>query len=407
VNELFNDHILTVSALTSRLKEVLEGVFTKITLEGEVFNFRPASSGHWYFQLHDEEAAIQAVMFKSQSWRVPFLPKDGDRIIVEGDITIYAKRGNYQIVCQNMRKSGTGDLLALIEERKREFAALGYFDAQRKRPLPLYPKKIGVITSPTGAAVHDILQVLKRRNPTIDVVILPAAVQGALAADEIASQIRLANRLKIADLLIIGRGGGSIEDLLPFSERAVVEAIVESDIVTVSAVGHEIDWALSDYAADLRAPTPSAAGELVAPLLQDIIANYRGMVTTLAHLILKKVGIIKGKLALFTTDRMADYFKRKLQQAHLYCDDYRAIMERTVSERLKLAKAKAEALVGQLESLSPLAVLARGYSIVTHSSDGELINRASQLKIDEEVAIQFAKGEAVATVNKLFEEESE
>ncbi len=403
MNELFKEHVFSVSDLTERLKEVLEGLFSNITVEGEIFDFRPASSGHWYFQLHDKSAAIQGVMFKSKSWRVPFIPKDGDRVTVTGSVSIYAKRGNYQIICETMKLAGEGDLLALLEARKREFAALGYFGSERKRPLPPYPKKIGVITSPTGAAVRDILQVLKRRNPAIDVVVLPAAVQGSGAATEIATQIERANRLKIADLLIVGRGGGSLEDLMPFSEKVVIEAIVASEIVVVSAVGHEIDWALSDFAADLRAPTPSAAAELVAPLLDDIIGTYRSKVETMAHLLTRRVGQIKGQMGLFTKERMGEYFKRKLEQAHLRSDDNRREIERSLLERLAKAKVKCQSLLAQLEGLSPLSVLQRGYSIVTAKEGGAIVSRSEQLSIGDAVEIKFAQGGAEALIEEIEE----
>ncbi|NLA92935.1 MAG: exodeoxyribonuclease VII large subunit [Spirochaetales bacterium] len=401
MNELFKEHVFSVSDLTERLKEVLEGLFTNITVEGEIFDFRPASSGHWYFQLHDKNAAIQGVMFKSKSWRVPFIPKDGDRVTVTGSVSIYAKRGNYQIICETMQKSGEGDLLALLEERKRQFAALGYFDSERKRPLPPYPQKIGVITSPTGAAVRDILQVLKRRNPTISVVVLPAAVQGSGAAAEIAAQIERANRLKMADLLIVGRGGGSLEDLMPFSEKVVIEAIVASEIVVVSAVGHEIDWALSDFAADLRAPTPSAAAELVAPLLDDIIEGYRLKMETMAHLITHRVGKIKGQMGLFTKERMGECFKRKLEQAHLRSDDNRKEIERSLKVMVEKAKVRSQSLLAQLEGLSPLSVLQRGYSIVTVKEGGAIVSRSEQLTVGEAVEIKFAQGGAEALIEEI------
>ncbi len=407
MNELFKEHIFSVSDLTERLKEVLEGLFRNITVEGELFDFRPASSGHWYFQLHDKEASIQGVMFKSKSWQVPFIPKDGDRVTVTGSVSVYAKRGNYQIICETMKLSGEGDLLALLEARKREFANLGYFDSERKRPLPPYPKKIGVITSPTGAAVRDILQVLKRRNPTIDVVVLPAAVQGVGAAEEIAAQIERANRLKIGDLLIVGRGGGSLEDLMPFSEKVVIEAIIASELVVVSAVGHEIDWALSDYAADLRAPTPSAAAELVAPLLDDILATYRGKIEIMGHLLSRRIDKVKGQMSLFTKERMGEFFRRKLEQAHLRSDDNRREIERTLAEKLRLAKTKRQSLLSQLEVLSPLSVLKRGYSIVTTKEGGAIVSHSNQLSVGQGVTLKFAQGGAEALIEEIKDEESE
>ncbi len=405
MNTLFEDHIFSVEDLTTLIKQTLEGSFYGLTVEGEVSNFRPAASGHWYFQLNDQDASIQGVMFKSKSWRVPTIPKDGDRVIVTGNISVYAKRGVYQIICETMKPAGAGDLLALLEQRKRAFAAAGYFDAERKRPLPSYPKRVGVVTSPTGAAIRDILQVLKRRNPTIDIVILPAVVQGESAGTQIAAQIETANRFKLADVLIIGRGGGSLEDLLPFSEERVIKAIVASEIPIISAVGHEIDWALSDYAADVRAPTPSAAAELVSPSLAEILKNYTTAVQSMAHLMHTRIHSTKSRLALFTPERMSEYFTRRLEQAHLRTDDNREQMRHSMGEKLRLSTSRLALLQSQLETLSPLSVLQRGYAIVTHGSKATIVSNASQLTENKNITIRFANGSVDALTKKVYPEE--
>ena len=264
------DAILSVSQLTSRIKDMLEGRFSRITLEGEISNLKPASTGHLYFYLKDEHAVISAVMFKGRMRGLSFTPTDGTLVRANGSISVYAPRGNYQIVVESMELAGTGNILLMLEERKRRLAAEGLFDQDRKRPLPSFPQRVAVVTSPTGAALRDILQIMGRRNPKISVTVLPCQVQGADAAPAIARMIAVANAYKLADVLIVGRGGGSLEDLLPFSEEVVVRAVAESQIPVVSAVGHEIDWALSDLAADMRAPTPSAAAELVSPLLTEV-----------------------------------------------------------------------------------------------------------------------------------------
>jgi len=405
VNTLFEDHIFSVEDLTQLIKQTLEGSFFGLTVEGEIFNFRPAASGHWYFELHDSEAAIQAVMFKSKSWRVPFIPKNGDRIIITGGVSVYAKRGIYQIICETMKLAGTGDLLALLEQRKRAFAAAGYFDAERKRPLPSYPKRVGVVTSPTGAAIRDILQVLKRRNPTIDVVVLPALVQGENAGSQIAAQIENANRFNLADVLIVGRGGGSLEDLFPFSDQRVIEAIVASNIPIISAVGHETDWALSDYAADMRAPTPSAAAELVSPPLSEILQAYTSRIGTMAHLLRNRLELTKSRLALFTPERMNEYFRRRLEEGHLRTDDNREQMVRIMNEKLHLFRSKLKLIESELEALSPLAVLKRGYAIVTQGPKSTIVSNAQQLEINKKIAIQFASGSAEAITKTINQEE--
>ncbi len=255
---------LSVSALTALVKELLEESLPSVLVEGEISNCRPASSGHLYFTLKDKGAMLQAVMFRYRSKVTGFEPVDGALARARGNITVYAARGQYQMIVERLERAGEGDILAMLEDRKRALAAEGLFDESRKRALPRFPSRVAIVTSPTGAAIRDILNVLKRRNAGMDLVVLPTAVQGEAAAAQIASQIAAANRLSLGDVLIVGRGGGSIEDLLPFSDELVVRAIAASRIPVISAVGHEIDWALSDFAADLRAPTPSAAAELVS-----------------------------------------------------------------------------------------------------------------------------------------------
>ena len=401
---LFEDHVFSVDDLTTLIKQTLEGSFYGLTVAGEISNFRPASSGHWYFQLNDAEASIQAVMFKQKSWRLPFLPKDGDRVVVTGNISVYAKRGSYQIICETMSRSGTGDILALLEKRKQEFAAAGYFDPERKRPIPAHPKRVGVVTSPTGAAVRDILQVLQRRNPSIDIVVLPAVVQGDGAAKTIRAQIEAANRWRLADILIIGRGGGSLEDLLPFSEKIVIEAIVSSEIPIVSAVGHEIDWALSDFAADLRAPTPSAAAELVSQPLEDITRTIRQSMVSMAEILQSRITLAKSRTALFTPRRMTEYFSRRMEQAHLKTDDLRQSMSFLVVDRLKSTRSTWMLLDRQLETLSPLATLDRGYAIVTTAGGKRIVRDANTLSPGDALAVRFAKGSITATTDTVGQE---
>jgi len=399
MSDLFSDHIFSVEDLTSLIKQTLEGSFQGLSVEGEISNFRPAASGHWYFQLNDAEASLQAVMFKQKSWRLPFMPKDGDRVVVTGSISVYAKRGTYQIICETMRKSGVGDLLLLLEKRKQEFAAAGYFDPERKRPLPEHPKRIGVVTSPTGAALQDILKTLQRRNRMIDIVVLPALVQGDGAARTIAAQIEAANRFGLADVLIVGRGGGSLEDLLPFSEKIVVEAIVASRIPVVSAVGHEIDWALSDYAADIRASTPTAAAELISTSWEQLVDAMQGKVQSLGQLMHTRIMRERSKAALVSPGRMHEYVKRKIELAQLTCDDIRQGAKEALEQRLRSARHAHQLAKGQLESLSPMAVLRRGFAIVT--SAGTIVRSAAALSEGELLHIRFAEGSAQARTEKF------
>ena len=270
--------VFSVSQITDLIKEILETSFRTITIEGEISNWRPSAAGHIYFTLKDNNAQIKAVIFRGAAMRLNFRPKDGDKVRCTGSLSVYAPQGNYQIIVNTMEIAGAGNILQMLEERKRKLAAEGLFDEKRKKPLPPFPRTIGVVTSPTGAAIRDILNVTKRRNPGMNIIVLPAIVQGEGAAQTICKMIEIANFYQLCDVLIVGRGGGSLEDLLPFSEESVVRAVAASRIPTISAVGHEIDWALCDYSADRRAPTPSAAAEMAVPLLADIkqdLADYK------------------------------------------------------------------------------------------------------------------------------------
>ena len=283
------NQVFSVAQITSYIKEILEGAFPTICVEGEISNWRPSTSGHVYFTLKDNTAQLKAVMFKGSLYSLKFKPKDGDKVRCTGRISVYEPQGNYQLIVNKMEATGAGDILAMLEQRKQKLAAEGLFDAQKKRELPSMPKTIGVVTSPSGAAIRDILQVSRRRNKNINIIVFPALVQGEGAAQNIAKMIEIANFYKLCDVLIIGRGGGSIEDLLPFSEEIVIRAVAQSEIPTISAVGHDIDWALCDYAADKRAATPSAAAELAVPLLSDITQDLVYYRTELYNSIKQKI----------------------------------------------------------------------------------------------------------------------
>ena len=255
--------VLSITQINEYIRGKMDSdaLLNQVAVKGEISNYKRYPSGHHYFTLKDDKASISAVMFKTRSKNLTFNPQDGMKVKVTGSLSVYAQRGSYQIVVNSMEELGTGSILQLLEERKKRLAMEGLFDSENKKSLPFFPKTIGVVTSPTGAALRDILQIVRRRNPLVSVVILPCVVQGTDAGITIAQQIKVANEFNLADVLIVGRGGGSLEDLLPFSEEVVVRAVAASEIPVISAVGHEIDWALSDFASDVRAPTPSAAAE--------------------------------------------------------------------------------------------------------------------------------------------------
>ncbi len=391
---------LSVGDLTALLKQTIEGAFYGLTVEGEISNFRPSSTGHWYFTLKDERAAINAVMFKNKLWRLPFVPKDGDKVVVTGKLDVYEQRGTYQIICESMKQTGVGDLLAMLEERKQAYAKAGYFDETHKKPLPGDPSRVVVVTSPTGAALRDILQILGRRATGLDVLILPAPVQGDGAAKIIAARIDQANKFLLGDVIIVGRGGGSIEDLLPFSEPCVIEAIYRSEIPVVSAVGHEIDWALSDFVADMRAPTPSAAAELVSKSSSEQFIRLQGMKRTLSDALMQKTGGARLSLRQYQPQTFGDMLQRRIEQLRYRLDDVSNGIGQAIRLKLQNTRHTLQLLENELKGLSPIAILERGYAVVT-DSDGRVVSNATALSTGDKLAIRFAQGEAETKVEKV------
>jgi len=392
-----NKH-LTVSELTEQIRQNLENSFSYIFVEGEISNLRPASSGHLYFNLKDSGAKIDAVMFKNKFKTLSFDPKDGMLVRVRGNLSVYAPRGTYSIVCEEMEIAGTGVILAMLEKRKQKLAAEGLFDSEKKISLPRFPSVVGVVSSPTGAAVRDILNILQRRASAVKVIIIPAPVQGDDAAPIIAARIRQANEWKLADVLIVGRGGGSLEDLLPFSDEEVVRAVADSEIPIVSAVGHEIDWALSDFAADLRAPTPSAAAELVSEnfsAIEDSILSIRRNLHSVMRTRLEKARLL---LKPFDIHDMEYRFRAILQPRLIRFDDAKEELINSVSNKISEFKNRIRLSSEVIKAGSPLAAMERGFSLVT-DSEGKIILSAAKIKKGDKLKIRPLKGEIEAIVN--------
>lgn len=393
------DQVFTVSQITSFIKEIMEATFSSIQLEGEISNWRPSSAGHIYFTLKDSGAEISAVMFRSSAYYLSFKPKDGDKVKVKGNISVYAQRGQYQIICTKIEPIGSGNILQMLEERKQKLAAEGLFNQENKKEIPFFPNTIGVITSPTGAALRDILQITKRRNPGINIKILPAIVQGQDAAPSIVKMIEIANFYKLCDVLIVGRGGGSLEDLLPFSEESVVRAVAASEIPVISAVGHEIDWALCDYAADKRAATPSAAAELATPLLADLLQSIEYYKNDLYTTIKQQVDNTRLLIKSFNPENMEVRF-RNIQQPLL--NRFETAQEKIIQnllDKIKELRIKIENNVTILENASPQTILNRGYSMVT-DANGKVIRNSDDINNGEKITIKPACGSFNATVNK-------
>ncbi|MBK5201411.1 MAG: exodeoxyribonuclease VII large subunit [Spirochaetaceae bacterium] len=325
---------ISVSDLTNQIKHTLSSNFNNLNILGEVSNFRPSSIGHWYFTLKDSNASISAVMFKGNTRRMQPL-KDGDQICVSGSLDVYAPRGSYQIICSSINFVGLGNILAQLEERKKAYEKAGWFDTKYKKQISKIPNKLGIVTSPTTAALQDALQVLHRRAPSLDVIIIPAVVQGDGAAKTIARAIELANKYMLCDQLIITRGGGSIEDLLPFSDDLVLKAILISKIPVISGVGHEIDWALSDFVADLRAPTPSAAAELASSGIFETIEKNKELSFNITHSIKSKISFISEKTNRFDKNMLQSLIRSKIDSYLFKLANSESDIERSLDGRIE------------------------------------------------------------------------
>ncbi len=395
----------TVSEITELIKGTLEDGFPWITVQGEVSNFRPSASGHWYFSLKDANAVLSVVMFRGRLEAVRFNPEDGMLVTATGGISVYPRRGNYQLICETLARAGQGDILAMLEERKRLLAAEGLFDGSRKRPLPLLPSRIAVITSPTGAAVRDILRVLRRRNAGMDVVILPTPVQGEGADERIAHAIEIAARWKLGEVIIVGRGGGSLEDLLPFSSEIVVRAIAASPVPVISAVGHETDITLSDLAADVRAPTPSAAAEMVAASASELLAQVSGLTASLEASLQQRLERIRLLLGQFTAENLERNVRLFLQPYLQRLDDGREGLGLGFNAGLSEARHTYELASRELASYSPLAVLQRGYAVVTHRKTRTVLLTAQGVSVGDGLNVRLAQGGMSAIVEETHADE--
>ena len=378
----------------------------QLAVRGEISNYKMYPSGHHYFTLKDENAALKCVMFKTSASKLRFRPENGMKVIAMGRITVYPRDGAFQLYCSAMSMDGIGDLYAAFEQLKAKLAAQGLFAPEHKKPLPQFPKTIGIVTSSAGAAVHDMLRILKKRYPIVKVRLLPVRVQGAEAPGEIAAAIRYANHYKLADLLIVGRGGGSIEDLWAFNDERVAYAIYASEIPVISAVGHEPDVTISDYVADLRAATPSNAAELAVPdqaaLLQSMDAAASAMASALSGKLRharQRLRVLAQSPALVSPTGYLEQRQQSLEH----------LKSRLIGAQMQQIQRKKQRYIGntaKLDAMSPLKVLTRGYSIVS-ADDGTIVRSVRQTAPGREVQVMLSDGSLRATVSDIKEERDE
>ena len=396
------EHIYSVSELTREIKQVLETRFPRLWVEGEISNFKSHSSGHFYFTLKDENSQIRCAMWRFRAKDLLFRPEDGMKVLAQGDIQVYERGGNYQLIVNRLQPAGIGDLQLAFEQLKKKLHSEGLFDEVHKKQIPIYPECIGVITSPTGAAICDIISVVSRRFPAVQIILYPVRVQGPGAAAEIAQAISGFNEQEEAEVLIVGRGGGSLEDLWAFNEENVARAIFASEIPVISAVGHEIDYSIADFVADRRAPTPSAAAEMVVRDRQElfgVLAYYR---EKFSNSLIQKVSNLHEQIQnlrrSYAFRRPEDVIFQKMQRL----DELNKIIQLAVQHNLQIKQQKMQNLKNQVRTLSPVSVLQRGYSICY--KDNLVVKDVKQVQALDMVQVKLARGQFISQVQMLGEE---
>lgn len=398
-------NILSVTQLNEYIRGKLDidPLLAQTAVRGEISNYKLYPSGHHYFTLKDESSALKCVMFKGNAFKLRFRPENGMKVVAMGKISVYPRDGAYQLYCTALSVDGVGDLYAAFEQLKKKLAAQGLFDPAHKKPLPKYPGTIGIITSSAGAAVHDMLRILRKRYPLSQVRLLSVRVQGAEAPGEIAAAIGYANHYHLADLLIVGRGGGSIEDLWAFNDEQVAYAIYHSEIPIISAVGHEPDVTISDYVADLRAATPSNAAELAVPDQDALRQNLDAISSAMASTLNRQLKAAERHLQLLSSSPTlrspTGYLDQRRQSVELLKNRLIAAQNQNLSK----AKQHYISVISKLDAMSPLKVLTRGYSMVRNNS-GEVIRSVEQVTIGEEIRIHLSDGTLSATVVSKEEE---
>ncbi len=393
----------TVSQLTARLKSVIESGFASVWVVGEISSLKVHTSGHVYLTLKDARASLSCVIWRSTAQRLQPDLSDGMEVFARGQVSVYEAQGKYQLYIDQIQPKGLGARDIALRKLKGKLAKQGYFDPQRKKPLPRFPRRLALVTSPSGAAVRDMLEILARRWPVADVLVCPVRVQGTWAAEDITLGLYHLNRLPGIDVILLGRGGGSAEDLAPFNEEIVAKAIFQSRVPVVSAVGHEIDVTIADLVADRRALTPSEAAEIATPDRRELWKNLRSVDVRLRDLIESQLAFAKQNVEDMAKRRVLRLPLELLRDLERQLDDWDDRLGRGMRALLEIRKRRAEALAGQLQSLSPLNVLARGYSLTRTWPEQRLVHRADQVQPGNAVEVLLANGRLVARVEEIHD----
>ena len=389
---------ITVTDLNKYIKEKIAGDenLANVLVKGEISNFKLHYTGHMYFTLKDENSLIKCIMFKTYTPHLKFTPKDGMKVMAFGTVSVFERDGVYQLYCKAMQEDGMGSLYTAYEELKAKLEKEGYFDSSHKKKIPFMPKSIGVLTSNTGAVIRDIINVSTRRNPNVYLKLLPVPVQGEGAAEKIAAGIELMNEKKLADVIILARGGGSLEDLWPFNEEIVAKAIYNSELPVISAVGHETDFTIADFVADLRAPTPSAAAELAVPNIADVELKLNTYQNRFRQALRKKTELMRLRYEKCMNSRVFKDPLQKVNENYMLIDRFVKNMQNSIVTKYKDKKLEAIKLYSKLDALSPLKTLARGYSIT--EKEGKIVHKVSELKQGDKLTLRFEDGKVDAEV---------
>ena len=384
---------ITVTDLNRYIKNKVDDdeYLNNVLVKGEISNLKHHYTGHMYFTLKDENSLIKCIMFKTYTPNLKFVPKDGMKVMILGTVSVFERDGVYQIYCKAMQEDGMGSLYTAYEELKNKLEKQGLFDKKYKKEIPKMPKCIGVLTSNTGSVIRDIINVSTRRNPNCYIKLLPVPVQGKGAGEKIAEAIKIMNENKLADVIILARGGGSLEDLWPFNEEIVAHAIFESELPVISAVGHETDFTIADFVADLRAPTPSAAAELAVPNVTDIIMNLEKYNNRLKNSLKKKIELMRLRYEKCMASRVFREPLQKINERYISIDMLVKQIQNSINNKIKDDKTKMIELITKLDTLSPLKTLTRGYCLAT-TNNGKIIKSVKKLKKDDELVLRFNDG---------------